>query len=74
MGFGMYSPGSFSSEKDLVLQANMSLWDRNAKTLAAYGFLRVVDKSNFAVSKENWLNATENFAQEILQGTPFKKL
>jgi hypothetical protein len=70
----MYMAGSFNSQKDLVYEAKMILWDNNAKQVVSYGFIRVVDSNKFAVSKEDWLSLTEEFTGKILEGTPFKKL
>jgi hypothetical protein len=70
----MYMAGSFNSEKDLVYEAKMILWDNNAKKVVSYGLVHVVDSNKFAVSKEDWLSLTEEFTGKILEGTPFKKL
>jgi hypothetical protein len=73
-GGGMSSAPWFDSEKDLVYEAKMIVWDNNAKQVVSYGYIRVVDSNKFAVSMDDWLSLTEEFTGKIFDGTPFKKL
>lgn len=71
MPFFYHSAPSFSSSKDLVVEATFILWDNKQADLVSYGLVQAVDKNQFAVSMEDWLSVMREFTEKMFEESPF---
>ena len=65
-----------STTKSLIYDADISLWNNEAKDLVAYGHIRSKVSSSFipVVTMGTWNQVTSGFVNALFGGTPFSRI